>query len=276
MTRFPDAQPSSIQFVESNILVGRKNNTIYEIVQITQDHAVLSTIEFTGGPGSVEYTHSIYDSAQSILWVSVFSKKALYGFRYALKGVSPMKDASARSGSIIAFDQVAEYPLDAITSMALRPKSGPDDSDNPSIIYASPSGISMVKASNGASDIYGPAPAPPPPAPASVARSTPEQTQVPTPKKAAPTPKAAPPPKPKAVTNNGPTNKVNQVDEKPDISKLAAVSTPAPAPAESTETPKTGGASSAGPEMQTLLKQVSGLPMSCTCHQADRIRPRIG
>ena len=265
MTRFPDAQPSSIQFCESNILVGRKNNTIYEVVQITQDHAVLSTIEFTGGSGNQDYTHSIYDSAQNILWVAAFAKKALFGFRYVLKGVSPMKDASARSGSIIAFDQVAEYPLDAVTSMALRPKSSTDinsststntgsedESDVPSIVYASPTGISMVKIHKGASEIYGPVP--PPPAAsttAPVARSTPEQA----PKKVAQPPKTSTPAKAKANASNA-IKAVNPIDEKSDIANFASVKAPS-TPAESSETARSAPASTSGPELQSLLKQAS-------------------
>lgn len=273
MTRFPDAQASSIQFCESNILVGRRNNTIYEVVQITQDHSVLSTIEFTGGSGQQDYTQSIYDSAQNIFWVAAFGKKTLFGFRYVLKGVSPMKDASARSGSIVAFDQVAEYPLDAVTSMALRSKPSTDmnsstststgtntgtgtteESDVPSIIYASPTAISMVKIHKGASEIYGPVP--PPPAAStvgSVARSTPEQAT----KKAAQPPKTSTPAKVKANNSNA-TKAVNPVEEKPDISSLSSIKATSTA-AESTDPTRSGTASASSPELQALLKQASPL-----------------
>lgn len=257
-TSFPDVTPSSIQFCESNILIGRNNNTVYELVQLTGDLAVLSSLHFSAPePSSSElnFTNAVYDSYKSVLWVAAPARASLLGFRYALKGASMIKDASTRTGSIVAFDQVAEYPLDSITSMALQPAS--EAQTESSIFFATPTGLSVVHIDRTAVDIYGPVPPVSTTAPNSRAPSDVNRTSQVAEKKDA---KVAPKSKQQAKPNP-----VHQQEQKPDITQLASQpiekvtshsdtatsrgTAPAPAPAAASPS-----------ELPALLKQVKHMP----------------
>jgi hypothetical protein len=137
----PSSVPTSVRFCETTILVGRNNNTILDLVQITIDLAVLSTIKFTS-PADLHYAQVCYDPVRSVLWVAPFSRGSVFAFSFALKGQPPIKDASAgKRGTIEAFSQVAEYPLDPVLSFVLGPTSMDQD---PEMFFATPSGFSQA------------------------------------------------------------------------------------------------------------------------------------
>ncbi|WWC91899.1 uncharacterized protein L201_006848 [Kwoniella dendrophila CBS 6074] len=197
-SKAPEKEPSSIQFCESNILVGRAKNSHYDLVQITVDLAVLSTIEFVAPPPCLEdlnYSHAVYDSNKTTLYIAPFARGSLYAFKYALKGQQPIKDASKPDGpKVAAFDKAAEYPLQPVTSLVLAKKGIEEDSE---IFFATPQGLSQATISRSAYNaLKAPIPAPTAGAPqqsestASVPALTPAPPAVP----AASTTKAVPSP----------------------------------------------------------------------------------
>lgn len=135
--------PSSVQFCETMILVGRKNNTIYDLIQITVDLAVLSTIKFVAPPPSpapLHFSQAVYDSSRRTLWVSSFARGSVFGFRYALSGSPPIKVAERPNG-VVAFDKIGEYPLnESILSLALSTGS-PSGEEDLELFFATPTGF---------------------------------------------------------------------------------------------------------------------------------------
>jgi len=141
----PKKPPSSVQFCESNILVGRANNTRFDLVQITSEIVVLSRIDFAAlspSPPNLHFAQAKYDSTRNILWVAPFSRGSLYGFRYALKGQSPVKgDASGNVPTIVAFDKVAEFPLEPVLSFVVADRPLQQDAE---IFFATPNGFKQA------------------------------------------------------------------------------------------------------------------------------------
>ncbi|WVR09594.1 hypothetical protein IAU60_006666 [Kwoniella sp. DSM 27419] len=137
--------PSSIQFCESNILVGRSKNTHFDLIQITVDLAVLSTIKFVSpspAPEELHHAHAVYDSAKSLLFVAPFSRGSLYAFRYALKGQQPIKDVSKPDGPrVIGFASFAEFPLEPVLSLVSARKNADDDAE---LFFATSTGFSQA------------------------------------------------------------------------------------------------------------------------------------
>ncbi|WVF67284.1 hypothetical protein IAT40_002034 [Kwoniella sp. CBS 6097] len=144
-TASPTTEPSSIQFCESNLLVGKANNTHFDLVQITVDIAVLSTIKFNSpspAPVDLHYCQAVYDSAKNILFIAPFSRGSVYAFRYALKGQQPIKDVSKPDGpKVVAFDKLAEYPLEPVLSIVSATKGAEEDAE---LFFATPNGFSQV------------------------------------------------------------------------------------------------------------------------------------
>jgi hypothetical protein len=117
--------------------VGRASDTILELVQITVDLAVLSSIKFVSpspSPHQLHFAKVHYDTTRSILWVTPFSRGSIYGFHFALKGQSPITG----SKEVVAFDQMCEYPLESVLSFVLG-----DKSEEPDLFFATPGGFSQ-------------------------------------------------------------------------------------------------------------------------------------
>jgi len=137
--------PSSVQFCESHVLVGRVNNSHFDLVQITKDVAVLSTIRFTApspSPPQLHFAHAVYDPARTLLWVTPFARGSLYAFRYALKGQPLVQGAASENPPItIAFDRVAEYPFEPVLSFVQASRTAEEDAE---IFFASPNGFSQA------------------------------------------------------------------------------------------------------------------------------------
>ena len=132
--------PSSVQFSENNIVVGRDNNVILELVQITVDLSVLATITFIAPsplpPGS-HFAQAVYDTKRSTLWIAPFARGSLYGFKYNLKGLRPGKVADLPP----AFDEYAEFPLEPVLSLVIGQSSAEEDAD---FFFATPNGFSQA------------------------------------------------------------------------------------------------------------------------------------
>jgi hypothetical protein len=134
--------PTSVAFVEANILVGRENNTQLDLVQITTETVILSSIKFAAPPPSpahLHYAQYAYDSARNTLWIAVFGRAALFGLRYALKGQAPIK--VSEKGQLPAFDKIAEYSLESVSSLVLNPASVEDAE----LFYATAAGFSLAR-----------------------------------------------------------------------------------------------------------------------------------
>ncbi|WOO81004.1 uncharacterized protein LOC62_03G004532 [Vanrija pseudolonga] len=141
-TSAPNVAPSSVRFCEANLLVGRGNDTILDLVQITVELAVLSTIKFVApspSPPALHFAHAEYDSDKSTLIVAPFARGSVYAFHYALKGKQPLRNVA--SAKVAAYDSVAEYPLEPVLSFVLNPSDGADLS----LVYATPSGINQAQ-----------------------------------------------------------------------------------------------------------------------------------
>ncbi|WVQ94883.1 hypothetical protein IAU59_001968 [Kwoniella sp. CBS 9459] len=184
-TASPTTPPSSIQFCESNLLVGKANNTHFDLIQITVDIAVLSTIKFNSpapAPEELHYCQAVYDSAKSILFIAPFSRGSVYAFRYALKGQQPIKDVSKPDGpKVVAFDRVAEYPLEPVLSLVSASRGAEEDAE---LFFATPNGFSQVTIPKSTCDALvtsGPShgtTVPPPPAASKPSFSSPKSPKV--------------------------------------------------------------------------------------------------
>jgi hypothetical protein len=235
----------------------------------------LSVIELIAPtPSSPEqhYSQATYDSVNSMLWVAPFARGSILGFKYALKGQPPIKDAVASQGTVVAFDEVVEFPIESVVSMVpLATYSGP------AVFYATPSGFSKTSIDNAVFELYGKAStATPVSAPAPVPAKAAQPTPAPTPaktingdkkekeNKSAPkakhVPKVASPAPPAASQVPAPPAEVPVVETKPDIralEKAAAASTTAQAPAQAEALTLKAVSSAPSAELATLLKQVS-------------------
>ena len=255
-TDYPSLTPSSIQFCDTHVVIGRNRDTIYELVQLGTHHAVLSTIELVApepSPAERHYSHALYDPAHGIFWVAAHARGSLLGFRYTLKNIPNIKEIHQK-GSVVGFDQVIEIPMDPMVSFIIKPRS-----DGIVVFYATSEGYSKVSLNEKVFDDFAPSTtrskvSTPTQSPAVVPQQTPSKTNGNVEKKenkAAPKAKAvnkpAPPaPAPVAVPAAAPASEVAEVDKKPDNREAVAESN-------QSESPK---APVAGPDLSVLLKQV--------------------
>ncbi|WVQ84735.1 hypothetical protein IAT38_006892 [Cryptococcus sp. DSM 104549] len=220
----PHSPPSSAQFLESNIIIGRAQNTHYDIVQITVDLAVLSSIKFLAPPpcpAELHYTNASYDGSKGILWIAPFARGSLYAFRYALKDQQPIKDVSLPHGpKVVAFDRVAEFPVAAVSSLAVCRK---EVGEAPEVFFATPKGFSSATVSLEALELLkGGSASGAVPAPAPAAIPTPLPTVIPA-QQPAPTPAQAPTPQ-KPATKNLKSTPVKVKSELPSDDESVAAS----------------------------------------------------
>lgn len=133
---------SSVRFCEAHIIVGRANDTMFDLVQITYELAVISTIKFNAPASSQpSFGNAFYDSQHETLFVSQFARGSIYAFRYKLKGAQPLRGVTGPDAkSVLAFDAMSEFPAEPIVSFVI----GPATTEDPDLLYASPTGISQV------------------------------------------------------------------------------------------------------------------------------------
>ncbi|KAL7424418.1 hypothetical protein Q5752_000101 [Cryptotrichosporon argae] len=130
------AAPCSVAFCDTNILVGREQDTLLELVQITTEIGVLSSLRLQGG-GASAFARVAYDAARGILFVAPFARASVLALRYALRGQPGLKPIPA--AGVVGFDRVAEFPAEPIVSFVLTPKHETIECD---MFFASPKGIS--------------------------------------------------------------------------------------------------------------------------------------
>lgn len=140
-----DAVPSSVTFVESNLLVGRDQNTKFDLVQITTDLAVLGSITLTAPPpcpAESHYAHAIYNAAHQTIWVAPFARGSLIGVRYAIKGHAPIIVSQGQNKS--PWDVLGEIhstALEPIVSLTPGPTLPGQDLE---VFYGDVKGFSMA------------------------------------------------------------------------------------------------------------------------------------
>ncbi|TYJ53827.1 hypothetical protein B9479_005513 [Cryptococcus floricola] len=123
---------SGCLFMESFVLVGRAGNTHWDLVQISTDLALLSSIRFLPPPlpsapaSKKEHgTKAVYDPGSGLLFIAPYLRNSLYAFRYALKGSAPLRDVSMPDGpKVVGFDRLAEFPLSPPSSSASSSSAG--------------------------------------------------------------------------------------------------------------------------------------------------------
>ncbi|KAL1730253.1 hypothetical protein EV714DRAFT_250474 [Schizophyllum commune] len=95
--------PSSLLFVDGAIVVGRKNGTIFQLLNLTTK-AILSTIKFVNGDNEDRemFGHASYDTRIQTLWIANCRRDSFFGFKINFE---PRDEAT--SGY---FEQVVEFP----------------------------------------------------------------------------------------------------------------------------------------------------------------------
>ncbi|TRM62731.1 hypothetical protein BD626DRAFT_498259 [Schizophyllum amplum] len=98
-----DRTPSSLLFVDGAIVVGRKNGTIFQLLNLTTK-VVLSTIKFVNGAEDDRemFGHASYDTRIQTLWIANCRRDSFFGFKINFE---PRDEAT--SGY---FEQVVEFP----------------------------------------------------------------------------------------------------------------------------------------------------------------------
>jgi len=144
--QLPQSSPlplSSVCFCETNIVVGRGNNTHFDLIQITVEIAILTTIKFIAvspSPPALHFAHAAYSSEREALIITPFARGSAYAFHYALKGQPPQRNVMKDNSHVVAFDSMAELPLDApILSFVLGSADGDVE-----LFYSTPNGISQA------------------------------------------------------------------------------------------------------------------------------------
>ncbi|RXK40789.1 hypothetical protein M231_01848 [Tremella mesenterica] len=148
-TSAPNSSISSVTFCETNIIVGRDRNTVLELLQITSEVAVLSSIEFSSPYNDdTSFAQLIYDASKGVLWVASFARSSLFGFKYALKGQAPVRNIPKDTPTVVGFDRMVEIPLQPILSLVLGERPGEDTE----IFFVTPTGLDSATIGKSISD----------------------------------------------------------------------------------------------------------------------------
>ncbi|KAG9092080.1 hypothetical protein FS749_016017 [Ceratobasidium sp. UAMH 11750] len=130
-------EPSSVDFFETGVIVGRKQGTILQLVAPLST-TVLSTLRFISSMDpAVEddgrmFGHISYDGRLRTLWVANSARASLIAVRVLVESDDP--SAGTGAGVRGAFEQIVEFPTPAptinITLLA------PDDAEEPQLAVA--------------------------------------------------------------------------------------------------------------------------------------------
>lgn len=138
-TAAPQLPVSSVSFAEANILVGRGMNAHFDLVQITVELAVLTTISFNAPPpnsSAYNFASVQYDSDRQTLFIAPFARGSMYAFHYALKTRPPIRGVS--ESAVAPFDSMAEFPLEPVLTFVV---GGTDDVE---FLFSTPNGINQA------------------------------------------------------------------------------------------------------------------------------------
>lgn len=138
-TAAPQLPVSSVSFCEANILVGRGSNSHFDLVQITVELAVLTTISFDAPPpnsSALNFASAQYDHNRQTLFIAPFSRGSMFAFHYALKNRPPIRGVS--ESVVPPFDYMAEFPLEPLLTFVVG------GSDEAEFIFSTPNGINQA------------------------------------------------------------------------------------------------------------------------------------
>lgn len=104
-----DDSPSSLTFVETGVVIGRKNGTVFQLMSI-MGRNVLSTVKFVNGnhDDPEMFGHASYDSRIQTFWVANNRRDSMLAFKINFDGSSP-SPGGEDSGRGPYFDQVVEF-----------------------------------------------------------------------------------------------------------------------------------------------------------------------
>jgi len=126
-TIFGEGSPSSIDFLDGGIVIGRKNGTIFQLLSV-MGQEVLSTVKFVNGEREDldMFGHVAYDSRIQTLWVANSRRESLIALRVAFEPATPLPTGEevVRGG----FEQIVEFsgPKASIHFVILTPETDPN------------------------------------------------------------------------------------------------------------------------------------------------------
>jgi hypothetical protein len=148
-----EGTPSSIDFLENGIVIGRKNGTIFQLLPIRSNN-VLATLKFIDTQTKDDrdmFGHVSYDSRIQTLWIANSRRESLIALRVSVRD----NDDGSRASF---FDQIAEFvgPKPSIHFVILTADSDPHGDEAHAACIASkvaPGPLAMVAFSVHASGV---------------------------------------------------------------------------------------------------------------------------
>lgn len=100
--------PSSLTFVDGGVVIGRKNGTVFQLMNV-MGRNVLSTIKFVNGPMEDPdmFGHVNYDSRIQTLWIANNRRESMIAFRLNFDVSAPSPGGDEVRGPF--FEQVVEF-----------------------------------------------------------------------------------------------------------------------------------------------------------------------
>jgi hypothetical protein len=127
-----ESTPSSIDFLDAGIVVGRRNGTIFQLLSVMSE-TVLSTLKFIDTQAKDDNTpsrdsmfgHVAYDSRIQTLWVANSRRESLIAVKVSFETATDSSDGQSHGGGY--FEQVAEFvgPKPSIHFVILTADSDP-------------------------------------------------------------------------------------------------------------------------------------------------------
>lgn len=103
-----DDMPSSLTFVDGGVVIGRRNGTVFQLLN-AMSWNVLSTIKFVNGAGEDPdmFGHANYDSRIQTLWIANNRRESMIAFKINFDVNTPSPGGEETRGAF--FDQVVEF-----------------------------------------------------------------------------------------------------------------------------------------------------------------------
>lgn len=103
-----DDMPSSLTFVDGGVVIGRKNGTVFQLLN-GMSWNVLSTVKFVNGNGEDPdmFGHANYDSRIQTLWIANNRRESMIAFKINFDVNTPSPGGEDTRGAF--FDQVVEF-----------------------------------------------------------------------------------------------------------------------------------------------------------------------
>ena len=103
-----DDMPSSLTFVDGGVVIGRRNGTVFQLLN-AMSWNVLSTVKFVNGNGEDPdmFGHANYDSRIQTLWIANNRRDSMIAFKINFDVHTPSPGGEETRGAF--FDQVVEF-----------------------------------------------------------------------------------------------------------------------------------------------------------------------